>query len=102
MIFYGLYQDITELAHTLVIVMPLPHGATNFHGGIDIPAPPGTNIISAISGTVTYTGFMGSGGCTVVVQGDKYSIVCHHVSPNFLVSKRRLYFSRSNYSSSWA
>ena len=36
-------------------------GATNFHGGIDLPAPPGTNIISAISGKVVRTGFMGSG-----------------------------------------
>ena len=74
--------------------MLLPPGATNFHGGIDLPAPPGTNIIAAISGTVTYTGFMGSGGCTVVLQGAEYSTVYHHVSPNFLVSKRRLYFSR--------
>lgn len=68
--------------------MPQLHGATSFHGGIDIPAPPGTNIIAAINGQVTFTGFMGSGGCTVVVQGEAYSIVCHHVSPNFLVSKR--------------
>ena len=94
--------DIIELAHTLDTAMHLLHGATNFHGGIDIPAPPGTNIISAINGRVTYTGFMGSGGCTVVIQGDKYSIVCHHISPNFLVSKRRLYFSRPNYCSSWS
>ena len=36
-------------------------GATSFHGGIDIPAPAGTNIASAISGKVTRTGFMGSG-----------------------------------------
>ena len=95
-------SDITELAHILVIAVHPLHGATNFHGGIDIPAPPGTNIIAAISGRVTYTGFMGSGGCTVVVQGNNYSIVCHHVSPNFLVSKRRLYFSRSNYCSGWS
>ena len=36
-------------------------GATNFHGGIDLPAPPGTNIISAISGKIISTSFMGSG-----------------------------------------
>ena len=62
-------------------------GATSFHGGIDIPAPPGTNIISAISGKVTFTGFMGSGGCTVVVSGNNYTSIFHHVSPNFLVQK---------------
>lgn len=61
-------------------------GATNFHGGIDLPAPPGTSIISAISGKVTWTGFMGSGGCTVVVTNEKYTVIFHHVSPNFLVS----------------
>lgn len=36
-------------------------GASSFHGGIDLPAPAGTNIISAISGKVVRTGFMGSG-----------------------------------------
>lgn len=61
-------------------------GATNFHGGIDLPAPPGTNIISAISGKVISTSFMGSGGCTVVVQNDDYTVIFHHISPNFLVS----------------
>ena len=60
-------------------------GATSFHGGIDLPAPPGTNIISAVSGKVLSTGFMGSGGCTVVVQNNNYTVIFHHVSPNFLV-----------------
>lgn len=61
-------------------------GATNFHGGIDLPAPQGTYIISAISGKVISTSFMGSGGCTVVVQNDKYTVIFHHINPNFLVS----------------
>ena len=60
-------------------------GATSFHGGIDIPAPEGTNIVSAISGKVTRTGFMGSGGCSVVVKNEKYTVIFHHVSPNYLV-----------------
>ncbi len=60
-------------------------GASSFHGGIDIPAPEGTNISSAISGKVTKTGFMGSGGCSVVVQNDNYTVVFHHISPNYLV-----------------
>lgn len=37
---------------------PTP-GATTFHGGIDIPAPAGTNIISVISGKVTRIRFYG-------------------------------------------
>lgn len=60
-------------------------GATNFHGGIDLPAPAGTNIVSAISGKVVRTGFMGSGGCSVVVENDKYTVIFHHISPNYLV-----------------
>ena len=60
-------------------------GASSFHGGIDLPAPAGTNIISAISGKVTFTGFMGSGGCTVVVQNSEYTVIFHHINPNFLV-----------------
>ncbi len=93
---------ITQFISTTNICWPLPGytrisspfgyrgaptaGATNFHGGIDLPAPPGTNIISAISGKVTRTGFMGSGGCSVVVQNDNYTVIFHHVSPNFIVS----------------
>ena len=72
-------------------------GATNFHGGIDLPAPPGTNIISAISGKVTWTGFMGSGGCTVVVENEQYTVVFHHINPNYLVRPRRLCYSRSSH-----
>ena len=60
-------------------------GATTFHGGIDLPAAAGTNIISAISGKVTRTGFMGSGGCSVVVENEQYTIILHHISPNYLV-----------------
>ena len=60
-------------------------GATSFHGGVDLPAPAGTNIVSAISGKVTKTGFMGSGGCSVVVENDNYTVIFHHVSPNYLV-----------------
>ena len=61
-------------------------GATYFHGGVDLPAPPGTNIASAISGKVTRTGFMGSGGCSVVVENEQYTVIFHHISPNFLVT----------------
>ena len=60
-------------------------GATSFHGGVDIPAPSGTNIISAISGKITKTGFMGSGGCSVVIQNNCYTVVYHHVSPSYIV-----------------
>ena len=60
-------------------------GATSFHGGIDIPAPPGTNIVSAISGKVIRASFMGSGGCTIIIENNNYTIIYHHVSPNYIV-----------------
>ncbi|MBQ3409559.1 MAG: M23 family metallopeptidase [Clostridia bacterium] len=60
--------------------------ASSFHKGIDIPAPPGTNIYAAMSGIVVLAKFNGSGGCTVTIQsGNIYTSYCH-VSPNFLVS----------------
>lgn len=35
-------------------------GASNYHSGIDIGAPTGSNIISIFSGTVSFTGFSGA------------------------------------------
>lgn len=62
-------------------------GASTYHSGIDIAAPPKTNIIAVTSGTVTYTGFYGAGGYTVTIKSDDISISYCHVSPSFLVSK---------------
>lgn len=60
--------------------------ASSYHKGIDIPAPPGTNIYAAMSGTVVSAKFSGSGGCTVTIKnGNMYTSYCH-VSPNFIVS----------------
>lgn len=60
--------------------------ASSFHKGIDIPAPPGTNIYAVMSGTVITAKFSGSGGCTITIQnGNLFTSYCH-VSPNFIVS----------------
>ncbi|HBC84548.1 MAG TPA: hypothetical protein DCZ30_03755 [Clostridiales bacterium] len=60
-------------------------GASSYHSGIDIPAPPGTNIFSAESGTVILAKFNGSGGCTIIISSASYQFIYCHVSPNFLV-----------------
>lgn len=60
-------------------------GAGTFHGGIDIGAPTGTEIISAFSGTVTYLGFYGANGYTVRISDGYYTANYSHVSPYFLV-----------------
>lgn len=46
----------------------------------------GTNIYSIISGTVTYTGFKGSGGCTITMENKNITVSYCHVSPNYLVT----------------
>lgn len=61
MISSGLCHGYTRISSYFGYRSAPTAGATSFHGGIDIPAPPGTNIIAAISGQVTFTGFMGSG-----------------------------------------
>ncbi len=64
-------------------------GASSYHSGIDIPAPPGTNIFSVESGTVTLAEFNGSGGCTVIIISGSYQFIYCHVSPNFLVYRNQ-------------
>lgn len=61
-------------------------GASSSHSGIDIAAPTGSNILSILSGTVTYTGFKGAGGFTVTVKNNDYQVSYCHVSPDFIVS----------------
>lgn len=51
-----------------------PWGKSGTHKGVDIFAKEGTNITSAISGLVIYTGKMGMGGNVVVVLGPKWRI----------------------------
>lgn len=36
-------------------------GASTYHKGIDIPAPPGTNLIAVADGEITFTNFLGGG-----------------------------------------
>lgn len=60
--------------------------ASSYHSGIDIPAPENTYFLASISGNITYTGFNGSGGYTIILENDNISITYCHVSPNFLVN----------------
>lgn len=62
-------------------------GASSYHGGIDIAAPAGSNIIATCSGKVSFTGFSGAGGYTVTITNNNFSISYCHVSPVFLVYK---------------
>lgn len=61
-------------------------GSSSNHSGIDIAAPEGTVIYSAISGVVTFVGFKGAGGCTITTTSGNISVSYCHVSPNYIVS----------------
>lgn len=60
--------------------------ASSFHKGIDIAAPAGSIVVAIIDSKVTYTGFSGSGGYTIVLEDTHLQFVYHHMSPSFLVS----------------
>lgn len=60
-------------------------GASNFHKGIDIGAPEGAKFIAVVSGTITYTGFLGGGGYTITLSKDNMKISYCHVSSNYIV-----------------
>ena len=56
-------------------------GASTYHRGIDIACDSGSHVIAAAAGTVSYTGYMGSGGITVMIDhGDGVFTVYHHLS----------------------
>ena len=59
-------------------------GASTFHTGIDIGAFEGSPIYSICSGIVTYTGFKGADGFTIIVENNNYQIIYGHVNPDFL------------------
>lgn len=60
-------------------------GAGTFHGGIDIGAPTGANVLSSFSGVVTYIGFYGANGYTIRISDGCYTANYSHISPYFLV-----------------
>lgn len=61
-------------------------GASKYHSGIDIPAPSGTPIYSASSGKVTYLGFNGANGYTIMIADKTHVFTYSHVAPEFIVN----------------
>lgn len=62
-------------------------GASTYHGGIDIGAPEGANICSIADGIVSFVGWYGSNGYTVIISHKNgISSTYGHISENFIVS----------------
>jgi len=60
-------------------------GGTEFHSGIDIGAPRGTNIVAAESGTVILSGWHGGYGQTVIIEhGNGITTLYGHNSRNLV------------------
>ena len=62
---------------------PFNASRTEFHTGIDIPAPPGTMIVAAADGYVRFVGWSGGYGNTVIIDhANGYSTLYAHNSVN--------------------
>lgn len=61
------------------------YGASSFHAGIDIAANPGSYLVASLEGFISYVGFNGSGGYTIILENNTFTMMYCHVSPNFLV-----------------
>jgi murein DD-endopeptidase MepM/ murein hydrolase activator NlpD len=60
-------------------------GSKEFHSGIDISGPTGTNIVAAESGRVSYAGYMRGYGNIIILSHDEgYSTVYAHNSVNLV------------------
>ena len=68
-------------------------GASSYHLGIDIPAPPGTNLIAPCNAVVNFIGFKGSGGYTISLKSGNLEFIYHHVSPDYIISKAQNVYS---------
>jgi len=75
--------------------MRVSSGRKEFHSGIDIGAPTGTNIVAAESGRVSYAGYMRGYGNLIILSHDGgYSTVYAHNSVNSV--KEGQYVTKGN------
>lgn len=71
-------------------------GASSNHKGLDIGAPEGSKLIAVTSGEITFASFLGGGGYTITLTSGNIKFTYCHVSPNYIVSVRRLCISRTS------
>ena len=59
---------------------------TSYHSGIDIRASQNTPIYSICNGIVSFTGFNGPYGYSIIIKNNEYEILYAHVSPDFIIN----------------
>lgn len=70
---------LTSYYGTRVYPLAGSTAVTDFHLGIDIAAPSGSPVVSALDGVVTYAGWLGSyGNCVMIYHGDGITTVYGH------------------------
>ena len=60
----------------------------------------GTDIYSASSGIVVLSSYDGANGYSLHISNGELTFIYGHISPNYLVSVRRYYITKSNYCTS--
>jgi len=62
------------------------NGASTNHSGIDISAPQGSTVYSITSGVISFTGFLGANGFSIIQENNNLTVIYAHVSPEYIVS----------------
>lgn len=60
-------------------------GASTFHSGIDIAAGEGSKLVAITDGKVTFAGWNGAGGYTIIISAEEYTFTYCHCSEKFNV-----------------
>ncbi len=58
----------------------------SYHSGIDIAAPESSEIHSISNGIVSFIGFNGAYGYSILIKNTNFEILYAHVSPNYIVN----------------
>lgn len=82
---FGQFHGYTQISSPFGKRNSPTAGASSFHYGCDIPAPPGTNIIAIADGIITFRNFLGAGGFTITLSFANFKVSYCHVNPNFIV-----------------
>ena len=93
----GIYNFIWPLRRRITSPygMRVISGRNDFHAGMDIGGPTGTNIVAVESGRVSYSGYMRGYGNVIILSHDGgYSTVYGHNSVNLV--KKGQYVTKGN------